>query len=44
MKEDRERLKEKSTKLTWEQFEQRIDSIFNSIQSLIEETNDTKND
>lgn len=29
-------------KLTWEEFEERIDKIFQSIQNLIQDTNEQK--
>ena len=36
---DKDRLEQKTKKLTFEEFEERIDKIFRDIQKLISETN-----
>ena len=42
MEKDRERLEKKQ--LSWDEFERRMDIIFQQIHNLIQDTNGTKND
>lgn len=42
MSNDRDKLEKKG--LTWDEFEERLNSIHKSIEKLIQDTNDTQND